>query len=324
METFLRSLLFAITFCLCALSSAVTAAEWTPTKSIRFIVPYAPGAFGDVSARVVAEKISASLGQPIVIENKAGAAGAIGTEAGAKAPPDGYTWTLGADPGITIGPNMQKVAYDPFRDFVAAGLIATTPMALIVNASLPANSLEELITLAKTRPGTLTMGSAGNGTPPHLELEMFRAAGIDIVHVPYKGQAQAVTDLLGGRIDMTISTLPSADQYLKAGRVKALAISAAERAAALPNVPTFREAGYPNFEIRTWVGILLPAGTPPDVVARVQKELANALAQPDVKTRFAGLAYEPADPNPVSMRDLMASNNAKFGKLIRDANIKPD
>jgi tripartite-type tricarboxylate transporter receptor subunit TctC len=307
-----------------AAATPAAAAEWTPTKPIRLIVPYAPGAFGDVSARILMDRVSQALGQPIVIDNRVGASGSIGTEAGAHAAPDGYTWTLGADPGMTIFPHMQKVNYDVSKDFIPVSLVAVTPLVLVTNSSLPVHTFPELVALAKSKPGKLTMGSSGNGTPPHLTAELFRAAGIDVLHIPFKGQAQAMTDLLGGRIDMTVSSLSASSEFVKAGRVKVLALSSAARSRLMPDVPTFREMGYPDFEFRTWVGILVPTGTPKDVTQRIQAEVAKALSLKDVRDRFAGLAYEDPDTSPDALKEIIQANNTRFGALIRRSGIKAE
>lgn len=306
-------------------SNAVAQAPWEPTKPIRLIVPYAAGGAADVLARIIAEPLRQALGQMIVIDNKGGAGGIIGTEAGAKAPADGYTWTLGADPAFTINPHLGAVPYDPLKSFAAVSLVARQPLVLLVNNSLPATSIRDLVTLAKSTPGKYTIASSGSGSSGHLAAELLKsAAGIHLVHVPYKGQAGALTDVIGGQVDMTFSAIGSANAYIAARKLRAVGTTGPQRFEGLGAVPTFAEAGHPLVEMRTWLGILVPAGTPMHVVTRVSSEVTNVLARPDVRQRLVRLGYEPVGGDPSLLTQTIEKDYRDFGKLVREQNIRSE
>ncbi|NDG38247.1 MAG: tripartite tricarboxylate transporter substrate binding protein [Betaproteobacteria bacterium] len=303
-----------------ALYCAGAAAQWAPTKPIRLLVPYATGGSGDIGLRIISEKLSAAIGQPLVIDNKGGAGGVIGTELGARTLPDGYTWILGSDAPFTIIPHLRKVPYDPLADFEPVGLIASLPLVVVINPSLPVKNMAELVALAKTR--KLSLSSNGNGSSAHLTAELIkREAGIDLLHVPYTGIAQAVTDVIGGQVDMTISSVGTVLQHIKSGRLRAIALTMPVKLASLPDVPSLIEAGY-NIDVSVWIGLLVPAKTPKEVTQRVSAELTKVLETPEIRERFANLGYVPGGGAPSVLGRRIEGDYAKFGKVIRDANIK--
>ena len=300
-------------------------AQWSPTKPIRLIMPYNPGGSGDITMRILLDRLTAALGQPLVNDYRGGAGGVIGTEAGAKAAPDGYNLVFGSDAPFTIIPHLQKVPYNPLKDFEHVSLIASLPLVLVVHPSVPAKNLQELIALAKSKPGQMTVGSNGNGSSGHLASELLKSeAKIDIVHVPYKGQAQVVTDLVGGQVNMVFSSVGPVEQHVKAGKLRAIAVTTPNRFAGMAGVPTMAESGLPQFTIGVWLGILAPLGTPKPVLARINAEMSKVLAVPEVRERFATLGYEAVGGDASLLRDRIESDYQKWGKLIRDANIKGD
>ena len=300
---------------------ASAAADWTPSRPIRLLVPYAVGGSGDIGLRIISDKLSAEIGQPLILENKGGAGGVIGTEEGSRAPADGYTWILGSDAPFTIIPHLQKVRYDPLKDFEPLGLIASLPLVVVVNPKLPVHDMKELVALGKQR--QLVLSSNGNGSSAHLAGELLkREAGIDLLHVPYTGIAQAVTDVIGGQVDMTISSVGTVAQHVKNGRLRALAITLPVKVSSLPGVPSLADQGLSNVEMSVWIGLLAPSGTPKDAADRVSKALTKVLADPDVRKRFDELSYVPGGGSPSVLSDRIKADHAKFGKLIQDAGIK--
>ncbi len=300
-------------------------AQWSPAKPIRLIMPYNPGGSGDITMRIISDRLAQALGQPLVMDYRGGAGGVIGTDAGARAPADGYSLVFGSDAPFTIIPHLQKVAYNPVRDFEHVSLIANVPLVLVVHPSVPAQSVQELIAIAKSRPGQLTVGSNGNGSSGHLAGELLKSeARLDIVHVPYKGQAQVVTDLVGGQVTMVFSSVGPVEQHIKAGKLRAIAAASTTRFAGMPSVPTLAESGVPQFNIGVWLGILAPLGTPKPVIARVNAEISKVLAVPEVRERFATLGYEAVGGDPGLLRDRIEADFQKWGKLIREANIKAE
>jgi len=300
---------------------ASAAAEWTPNRPIRLLVPYAVGGSGDIGLRIISDKLSAEIGQPLILENKGGAGGVIGTEEGSRAPADGYTWILGSDAPFTIIPHLHKVRYDPLKDFEPLGLIASLPLVVVVNPKLPVHDMKELVALGKKR--QLVLSSNGNGSSAHLAGELLkRETGIDLLHVPYTGIAQAVTDVIGGQVDMTISSVGTVAQHVKSGRLRALAITLPVKVSSLPGVPSLADQGLSNVEMSVWIGLLAPAGTPREVADRVSQALTKVLADPEVRKRFDELSYVPGGGSPSVLSDRIKADDAKFGKLIQDANIK--
>jgi len=315
-----RTLLHAVPLALAALHAAPAAAQWEPTRPIRLILPYASGASTDLAIRAISDKLAEGLGQPVVIENKAGASGIIGTEIGSKAAPDGYTWIAASDIAFTILPHLQKVPYDPIKDFEPVSLISNFPLVVVVNPQLPVHSMKDLVALAKQR--RLTLGTNGNGSSGHLASEELKAAThIDFTHVPYKGQPQVVTDLIGGRIDFAFSSVGTIRQFVQEGRLRAIAVTSDQRIATMPDVPTTAEAGFPAVDMTVWIGLMAPATTPKEVIQRVSGEIVKVLKMPDVRARFASFEHTPAAGTPEAMRERIATDYPKWGKLIQDAHI---
>ena len=311
---------------LMGLGSAAAQTPSYPVKPVRLIVPFPPGGGTDFVARAIQPRFAEALGQQILIDNRAGATGIVGTELGAKAPPDGYTLTMAT--GATISANMAlfpKLPYDPPKDFVAVTLVASQPNVLAVHPSLPAKSVRDLIAIAKARPGQLNYATSGAGSSHHLSGELLKSmAGINIVHVPYKGTGPAITDAVGGHVEVIFSGIAAILPQVKAGRLRALGITAARRSSILPDLPTIAEAGLPGYEITSWHGVLAPAGTPQPVVLRVRDAAAKALASPDVHERFASQGAEPVGSTSDAFAKFMRADIAKIGKLIKTAGIKAE
>jgi len=302
------------------------AADWAPNRPIKLIVPYTAGGAADVGARLLAEKLGPALGQPIVVDNRGGASGLIGTDAAAKSAPDGYTLVWGSDVAFTIVPQLQAVTYDPLRDFEPVSLFMNGPMVLVVNPQrVPAANVKELIALAKAKPGKYTIASSGNGSSHHFAAEMLKhRAGIDLLHVPFKGGAQAVTDMLAGQVDMMMVSLGPVAAHLKSGRLKALAVSTTQRMSQLPDVPTLSEAGVPGYDVGIWMGVLYPARTPKPVIDRVTAEIAKILESPDVRSRIKDMGYAPGTASPELLAKRLQGDTGVYRKLIQDAKIKLD
>ena len=295
-----------------------------PDRPVRLIVAFAPGGFTDIVGRVTAAKLSETLGQQVIVDNKAGAGGIIGTEVGAKAPPDGYTLLLGTISTHAMNPHLYKsLPYDPMKDFAPIARVATSPNILVVHPSVPAKTVAELIAVAKAKPGDLKYGSGGNGTSSHLAGEMFKSmASVDILHVPYRSTSPGVTALLAGEISLMFDTLPSSLPHVQAGTLRALAVTPRERVAFVPDLPTVQESGLPGFEMGVWVGIFAPAGTPSPVVARLDAETKKLLALPDVVARFEALGVTPFYASPDGLAAYLREETEKWGKVVRGAGIK--
>jgi tripartite-type tricarboxylate transporter receptor subunit TctC len=306
-----------------ALAGPAKAQEY-PSKPIRLVVPFAAGGATDVLARLVGERLTASLGQQVVVDNRPGAGGNIGSDIVARAEPDGYTILMGAVGTHAINPSLYpKMPYDPVKDFAPVTLVASVPNVLVVNPEVPAKSVQELIDLAKAKPGELNFASSGNGTSIHLSGELFKAmTGTDIVHVPYKGSGPAVTDLLGGQVQMMFDNMPSSLPHVKAGKLRALGVTSAKRSPALPEVPTIAEAGVPGYDATSWFGILAPAGTPEPVVTRLQGAIVQALGEPEMRQRMADLGAEPVGDTPAEFGQFIAAEIAKWAKVVNDAGVK--
>jgi tripartite-type tricarboxylate transporter receptor subunit TctC len=300
---------------------AARAQDW-PQKPVRIIVPFAPGGVADNSARVVAEPLAARLGQPVLIENRPGASGNIGTQQVAQAPPDGYTLLLGFDGTMVINPHVfAKVPFDTLYDFQPVTKLGDATLILVAHPSLAAKNLNELIALARTKP--LAYGTSGTGGTPHLAGELLRQrTGAKLEHVPYKGGGQAITDAVGGQIPLVFTAIATAQQYVRSGRLMALAVPSAKRSAALPDVPTFEEAGVAPFDVSSWVGIFAPSKTPNAVVERLQKELAQVLRTPFVKERYGVLGIEPVGNSPREFFEQVREDLARWQPVVKAANIK--
>ena len=309
-----------------ALFALYAHAQTYPSKPIRIVVPLAAGGPGDVLARAVAQKLTESIGQQVVVDNRVGANTNIGNEAVAKSAPDGYTLLMSAST-LTINPSLYaNLPYDAIKSFVPVTLVATTPLVLVVHPSLPVKSVKDLIALAKARPAQLLYGSAGNGSVLHLAGEMLNSmAEIKIVHVPYKGVTNAFSDLLGGQISLMFPGAPIALPQVQAGKLRALAVTSDKRSAAAPALPTVAEAaGLPGYEVSVWYGVLAPAGTPPAVVNRLHAELVKIVQSPDVATRFAALGAEPLHNTPEQFAAFLKSDLVKWTKVVRDSGAKID
>lgn len=293
-----------------------------PTKPIRLIVPFPAGGAVDTVARVVSQKLSVVWGHQVLVENRVGAGGNIGADAVAKAAPDGYTLLITTN-GIAIGPSLyKKLPFDPIKDFTAVTQLTASYLALAVNPQLGANTAKELVELARARPGGISYGSTGVGVAPHLVMELFKAAtGIDMLHVPYKGDAQVGPALVSGEVQAAFLPPSAIVGHVKAGRLRALAVTSALRATALPDVPSIVEAGFPKAEYAGWLGILAPANTPRDTVIQIQRDIAAVLIQQEMKDRLPPLGYEPVGTTPEQFDARYKTDIAAFAKLIRDARI---
>jgi tripartite-type tricarboxylate transporter receptor subunit TctC len=306
----------------CAALPAV--AQAYPTKAVRMIVPYPPGGGNDTLARLFAAKLSDRLGQQFVVENRPGAGAMIGTEAAAKSAPDGYTILLSSIATHALSPNLySRVPYDPVKDFAPITLLGIAPTVLVVNADLPAKTLQEFINLAKKQ--QLAYASGGNGTPPHINAEVFKSvAGIDLLHVAYKGGGPALVDLMAGRVQAMLDTAASAMPHVRSGKLRALAISAPRRSPELPDLPTFAEAGLPQYDTNAWYSMHAPAGTSPDIVRRLNAELVAILKDPEILARFKQLATDPVGNSPEEFAAFVRAELDKYARIIKAAGIKLD
>ncbi len=308
---------------LAALLLPLSAAAQYPTKPVHLVVPFPAGGPTDVLSRVLAQKLSERWSVAVVVDNKPGAGGAIGSDFVAKSAPDGYTLVMATSSTHSIGPALQKLPYDPLKDFTPISQTWSAPNVLLVSPKLGVNNVRELIALARAKPGQLNFASSGIGTIPHLSAELFKSlAGIDIVHVPYKGTGLAISDIARGQVAMIFDSIITGQQHAKAGNVRMLAVSTAKRSALLPDVPTMAEAGVPGYESNTYFGMLGPAGLPREVVAQLNSEIAAVLREQDVRTRFAAAGAEPAGSTPEAFAALINSEREKWARLIRSAHIK--
>ncbi len=293
-----------------------------PTKPIKLIVPFPAGGPNDIIARVVGQRMSELTKQPIVIDNRGGQAGVLGTDAIAKSNPDGYTIGIVSASALVISPSMEKVPYDAQKDIALVTLVVTVPEMLVVASNVPAKNMAELVALAKAQPGKLNFASAGLGGLPHLAGELFKlTAKIDVVHVPYRGAAPAINDLLGQQVQMTFLDLPVILPHIKAGALRPIALGARERAPTAPDVPTTAEVGMPDLLIENWYGMIAPAGTPPAIVAAINRIATQAMADPGVKEKLADQGLTVAGDTPEHFRDFIGSETAKWAKVIRDAGL---
>jgi len=313
-------------FCLLQWTAIVdaTAADVYPAKALRLIVPFPPGGPADALARLVGDKLSASLGKAVVVDNRPGAGGNIGMELGARSAPDGYTLVLAPAGNLTVNPFLYRnVPYDVGRDFAPVTVIAAVPNVLVVHPSVPAKSVAELVRHAKAHPGTLNYSSPGNGSGAHLAGELFKSmTGVDIVHIPFNGIAPAVTAVVGGQVQIMFAGAPSALPQVKAGRLVALGVASPKRIAAAPDLPTLAESGLPGFDVTSWYSIVVPSGTPNDIIARLRSAIASALTQPDIQEKLAGLGAEPIGNTPAEFAAMLKVETAKWGKIVKDANIQ--
>ena len=314
-----------VLMCAALLASSAALAQTFPARSITIVVPATPGGAIDLTARLVGQKLSEAWGKPVLIENKAGATGIIGTEFVAKSAPDGHTLALVAS-SHAINPSMFKtLPFDTLKSFEPVVLTHVVPLMLVVSPAIPATNVRELIAYAKANPGKLSFASSGPGGAPHMSGELFKTmAGLDMVHIPYKGSTAAHADLLSGRTALMFDTVAAIKVHVKSGAVRALAVTTAKRSAAAPEVPTMAEAGVAGYETSTWGGVLAPAGTPRDVVARLNGEINKALAAPDVRERLLGAGIEPAGGTPQQFGDFIRSEMVKWGNVAKAAGIQPE
>jgi tripartite-type tricarboxylate transporter receptor subunit TctC len=320
-----RLALFGLLIAITSSWATESHAQSFPSKSVRLIVPFPPGGPADLLGRVYAEKLSAAWSQPVVVENRAGAAGNIGSDMTAKASPDGYTLLLIASSHVINSALYDKLPYDPIKDFTPISQVAYYSLVLVAHPSVPAQSLTELVALAKAQPGKLVLVSAGNGTPTHLTAELFRtAAQIDFLHVPYKGAAPATNDLLAGQGQLMFNNPVSALPHVTAGKLKALAVTGTQRSALAPDIPTIAESGYPGFEAGTWYAFLAPAGLPPEILKKLSTDIVAITKQDDLKARFAKMGIEALGSTPEQLSEVMQADLIKWSAVIRNANIKPD
>lgn len=321
MTTSLRTLVLSALL----LGSAAAEAQTYPNKSLRLIVPFAPGGGADLLARLVGVKVAESLGQQVVIDNRAGASGNIAAEVAAKSAPDGYT-LLQANVAHAISASLyRKLNYELAKDFVPVTQLASMPFMLAVNPSVPANSVKELIALAKSQPGQLNYGSSGNGGPSHLATELFKSmAGVEIRHIPYKGGAPAATDLISGQIQMLFNTLPVILPHVRTGRMKGLAIASSRRIPAAPDLPTVAEAGLPEFEASTWYGVMVPVGTPSPIVNKLHRAFVAALNAPDVRERLTNENFELVGSTPMEFAMYVRAEIPKWAKVVKASGARID
>jgi tripartite-type tricarboxylate transporter receptor subunit TctC len=309
--------------CVAAGSASAQTAKF-PDKPIKMLVGFSAGGGTDVVARILALKMSESLGQTVVVENRPGASGMIAGEVVAKSAADGYTLMMGSQTTLAVAPTLyKKDSLDPARDFAGVAMGAISPLVLVVHPSVAAQSVRDVIAMAKAKPGAVYFGSGGLGTTPHMTGELFSSvAGIKLAHVPYRGEAPAINDLIGGQIPLMFANLSAVIGNVRAGQLRALAVTSAQRTPAAPEIPTVAEAGLPGFEAATWFAVVAPAGTPGDVLARLNAEVKRALAQPDVKQRFADLGMTGEDSTPAALDAYIKSEIAKWTKVIKDADIR--
>jgi tripartite-type tricarboxylate transporter receptor subunit TctC len=316
---------------LCALALLAVplsaAAQAFPSKPIKIVVPFTPGGSNDVLARAIGDKLSASFSQPVVVDNKPGASGNIGSDLVAKAPPDGYTLLIAANNIMSMNPALfAKMPFNSVKDFESVTLLGVVPVVLAVNAdAVKATSVKELVALAKAKPGGMRYASSGKGSPQHLSAELFKSmTGTDIVHIPYKGAAPAVTDLVGGHVEMQFGAINSLLPHIKSGKLRALGVASAQRVPSLPDVPTISEAGVQGYESDIWIGLVAPAKTPTPIVNLLNAEIKKALAAPDVRQKLAEQGIEPKTSSPSEMAKLVTDDLKRWSRVVKDAGIQPE
>jgi tripartite-type tricarboxylate transporter receptor subunit TctC len=301
------------------------AAQAYPNRPVRIISPFAAGGSNDIVARVVGPRLAAALGQPFVVENRPGAGGALGTEQGAKAAPDGYTLTMVTNATLAIVPALRQVPYDPVKDFAPVGLVGLSPYIVIVHPSVPVTSIKQLVALVKSRPGQVDFGSGGVGTPGHLAGAMLNTmTGIKMVHVPYRAGNLALNDLLGGHISVTFSTTITSTQFIKSGRVRALAATSSQRVPAFPDLPTVAESGVPGYEFTLWLGLAAPAGTPDAVIQQLSKALLKALQGKDLQEQLAAQSVDPSASTPQELAEKIKRDGVTYARVVKDSGARAE
>ena len=305
--------------------AAPAGAETYPSKPVRLIVPYAPGGSVDLLGRVLAQSMQDGLGQPVVVENRAGAGGAIGIEAVAKSPPDGHTLVMSGSGAITVNVHLAKLAYDPLKDLAPVSMLTTVPIVVAVHPSLPVKSVAELVAYAKARPGTMSFSSNGLGSVSYLAAELLKhMTGIAMVHVAYKGAAPGSAAIASGEVQLGFVDASAAMPYARSGLVRALAVTDPKRSAIVPELPTVAESGVPGFEVSAWVGMFAPSGTPPEIIARINAEVTRDLARPEVRERILKVQMEPAPSTAAEMDRLVRAETEKWRAVIKEAGIKAE
>ncbi len=307
------------------LSPVLRAQTGWPSGNVRIVVGFPPGGGTDLLARILAPKLTSMWGQQVIVENRAGVAGVLAADIVAKST-DGLTLLMGHINSHGIGPVLNpKMPYNADTDFSALTLVGVTPNVLICHPNAPAKTVKDIVALAKAKPGTLSFGSAGSGSAQHLALELFKvAAGVDVLHVPYKGSAPLLTDLMGGQINYSFDTMAAVTPHVKGGRVYAVAQTRTKRSASYPDLPTVAESGYPGFEATTWYGMIGPAKMPPEVIARIGRDMNTAMAMPDVKERLASVGAEDGGGTPQQFADFMRAERVKWARVVKEANVKVD
>jgi len=318
-----RLILLTAAVLVAALATGAMAQSY-PSKPIRMIAPYPPGGATDILARLIAQGLTESLGQPVIVENKAGANGQIGHDFVAKAAPDGYTLVLGNSAVLAVSVSMyDKLPFDPLKDYAPITLAAQGPLVFEINAAIPANSMQEFLAWAKQRGGKVNAGLAGVGAMHHLVTEMVKLqAGVQWTNVPYKGSAPMVLDLVGGQVDVGVDNIPSSLQLIRTGKLRALAVTSEQRTPLLPDVPTMAQAGVPGVVAAAWHGVLAPAGTPPEIVNRLNAEIVKILRSPETVAKLAGLGLDPVGSDPKTFADFIASENVKWAKVVKASGAK--
>ena len=309
-----------------AFATTVAFAQGYPTKAVKIIVPFAPGGNVDITARLVAPGLSEALGHPVVVENKPGAGGTIGADLVAKSQPDGYTLLMGSNSTFSVAPSLYpKNPYDPLKDFAPVIMIASAPFVLVTNPASSAKTAAELVAQGKANPGKLTMSSAGTGSSNHLVGELFQEiSGAKFTHIPYKGSGQALTDLMGGQVDLHFDQITSAASYIQAGKLKALFVTAPQRVPMLPDVPTAAEAGYARFQATNVTGLIAPAGTPREIIDKLNVATRKVIAQPAVREKFEGLGAEAVGGTPEEFGAYIRDDFSKWTRIVKEANVKVD
>jgi tripartite-type tricarboxylate transporter receptor subunit TctC len=311
----------------CTASAQGTApAQGFPVKPVRIIVAFPPGGGTDIVARIVGQKLAEAWGQQAIVDNRAGASGVIGTEAAARAAPDGYTWFMGTMGNLTVNQHLyQKMPVDPQRDLAAMSQVVAVHFVMVSHPSLPAKTVKDLIVLAKARPGQINYASSGPGGAPHLGGELLKSmAGINLVHIPYKGSGPSFTDLLGGQVSLTFDSLLQAYPYIKAGKLNAMAVLGSKRSPLLPQTPTVAESGVPGYELTNWFGLVVPAATPRELIARLYADVSKVLAQADVRDKIQAMGADVIGSSPDQFAAFMRAETAKWAKVVKDGNIRAE
>jgi tripartite-type tricarboxylate transporter receptor subunit TctC len=321
-----RAILAAALCAAAVLHSASAAAQAWPAKPVRLMVPFPPGGSTDIVARIVGQKLGERLGQSIVIENRGGAGGTLGTAQVAKAAPDGYTLTVASTSTHVVAPSVyQKLEYDPVKDFAPISLMAVSPYLLVVHPAVPAKSLKELVELARKQPGKLNYASAGVGSTTHLAMEMLKSASNTyMLHIPYNGNGPAGTAVIGGQVEILFGSLPAVLPHAKGGRVRALAVGTLARSPSMPEIPTIAESGYPGFDASLWLGIMAPAGTPQPVIDRLHKEIVAVVGAADTREALSKAGAEPVTSSPAELAAIVRDGVPKYAKIVKTAGIKPE